>query len=505
MSSTGVNDIAIDTIKDADNAQCDIAATSVTMTSGNSSTVDKTPDMIVRDTSSRYTLCLTMIVKNESKIIKRLLDSVATIVDFVCITDTGSTDNTVEIIEQWGKDHQIPTTVPTSEFRSFGYARNRSLENSHKLYPKADFLLLLDGDFVVELNGFTKSELNLKHHMYNVKQYDAWKSWGNIRIVANWVSWEYHLRTHEYITSCAIQKTYSGEIRSQTINTLRINDKGDGGSKSDKFERDQRLLQEDIDDPELSDHDRTRCYYYQGNSYKNGGKPKEAIPFYKKRIACQGWYEEVYLSWCNIGGCYEELYNSVNKAIEILERRKTETPDSQLITDIMSEYLTSELVSTLTVGSQVDHNTRIADETFLVEHGYSGMSLDDLKQQRDEYFKQAIQNYIQAYSFCKIRAESLYAVVKMLRTRSDKDKDDLSKGLFLALEGAKIPIPTQCTLEVQDGIHRYGFDSEIMILAYYVPNQLHHGQAAKDRLASKVDQMSSTYRHMYEYNKRFYK
>ena len=37
------------------------------------------------------TLCLNMIVKNESKIIRRLFDSVLPIIDCYCICDTGST------------------------------------------------------------------------------------------------------------------------------------------------------------------------------------------------------------------------------------------------------------------------------------------------------------------------------------------------------------------------------------------------------------------------------
>jgi glycosyltransferase involved in cell wall biosynthesis len=41
------------------------------------------------------TICINMIVKNESKIITRMLDTVLPIIDAYCICDTGSTDNTV--------------------------------------------------------------------------------------------------------------------------------------------------------------------------------------------------------------------------------------------------------------------------------------------------------------------------------------------------------------------------------------------------------------------------
>ena len=44
------------------------------------------------------TICLNMIVKNEEKIICRLLESVSDLIDTFCIIDTGSTDSTVEKI-----------------------------------------------------------------------------------------------------------------------------------------------------------------------------------------------------------------------------------------------------------------------------------------------------------------------------------------------------------------------------------------------------------------------
>ena len=49
-------------------------------------------------------ICLNMIVKNESRIIKRCLDSILPLIDSYCIIDTGSTDGTQEIILETLKD-----------------------------------------------------------------------------------------------------------------------------------------------------------------------------------------------------------------------------------------------------------------------------------------------------------------------------------------------------------------------------------------------------------------
>ena len=52
-------------------------------------------------------ICLNMIVKNEEKIICRLLKSVLPLIDTYCICDTGSTDNTIEVIHEFCKQNGI--------------------------------------------------------------------------------------------------------------------------------------------------------------------------------------------------------------------------------------------------------------------------------------------------------------------------------------------------------------------------------------------------------------
>ena len=64
-------------------------------------------------------LCLNMIVKNESKIIERLLGSVLDIVDTYCICDTGSTDDTVERIRTFMKAAGKPGCVYVEPFKNF--------------------------------------------------------------------------------------------------------------------------------------------------------------------------------------------------------------------------------------------------------------------------------------------------------------------------------------------------------------------------------------------------
>ena len=68
------------------------------------------------DLNSIPTLCLNMIVKNESNIIQRLLDSVVDIIDTYCICDTGSTDNTIEIITNYFNNKNIQGKIVQEPF-----------------------------------------------------------------------------------------------------------------------------------------------------------------------------------------------------------------------------------------------------------------------------------------------------------------------------------------------------------------------------------------------------
>ena len=45
-----------------------------------------------------------MIVKNESRIMSRCLGALMGLVDYICVCDTGSTDDTVEIIHAFCKE-----------------------------------------------------------------------------------------------------------------------------------------------------------------------------------------------------------------------------------------------------------------------------------------------------------------------------------------------------------------------------------------------------------------
>lgn len=240
------------------------------------------------------TLCLNMIVKNESKIITRLFDSVISIIDSYCICDTGSTDNTLEIIKNYFREKNIPGKIIEEPFRNFAYNRNIALQ---VCYGMSDYVLLLDADMVLEIKDFDKNSLS-EADSFCILQGSNTFYYQNMRIIRNNGLFKYVGVTHEYIDS-------PSNMRNLTIekSQLFIKDVGDGGSKKDKFERDIRLLSQGIKDEPTND----RYHFYLANSYHDLGKFEEAIDAYKKRIELGGWREEVWYSYYRIGLCYSKL------------------------------------------------------------------------------------------------------------------------------------------------------------------------------------------------------
>ncbi len=74
-----------------------------------------------------HKLALNFICKNESHIINNMLASTLPIVDLIVASDTGSTDDTIDIIRKFGLENHIPTYIFERPFDDFGSSRNFAL------------------------------------------------------------------------------------------------------------------------------------------------------------------------------------------------------------------------------------------------------------------------------------------------------------------------------------------------------------------------------------------
>jgi tetratricopeptide (TPR) repeat protein len=271
-------------------------------------------------------ICLFGIYKSEEKIISRLLDSLITVIDFVCITDTGDSKEMNEVVKKWGESNSIPTTVCEGEefkFKNFGFNRTQSYQNAAKHYPYADYYLTLDADMKIKVENEWKLEKNkLNKDLYELLQKNSSIKYWNSRILSSKYKWECVGCTHEYWNPVV----RSGEnISRSQLHSIWIDDIGDGSNKSNKFIRDIKLLTEGINDESVPEDLKTRYKFYLSQSYQNSGDYNNAIETYEKRIKSGGWYEEIFYSYFCIGQCYKELSNEP-KAIEYYLKAWNHTP-----------------------------------------------------------------------------------------------------------------------------------------------------------------------------------
>src|SRR5579885_2975943 len=107
------------------------------------------------------TICLNMIVKDESQVIKRCLNSIKSLIHYWVIVDTGSTDGTQEIVREFLSD--IPGELHERPWVNFGYNRNEALNLAR---GKGDYFLFIDADDRLKFKTGFKLPILTKDHYY---------------------------------------------------------------------------------------------------------------------------------------------------------------------------------------------------------------------------------------------------------------------------------------------------------------------------------------------------
>jgi glycosyltransferase involved in cell wall biosynthesis len=251
-----------------------------------SSNGSSTTSIVSRMSGVQPKICLCMIVKNESKIITRCLDAARPVLDYVSIVDTGSTDDTKTIIEEWCAKEGLSCKVHEEVFQNFSYNRTHSYQAAKASFPDSDYFLLLDADMVLVVKpDFHKSQL--VGDVYMLEQFSHSIRYWNIRLLGNKnvEKWECIGVTHEFWRS-------TPDTKSKRFLPLEIDDREDGGCKSDKYVRDERLLLEGYEDPETPDDLKTRYSYYLGQTYECMRNYEEAVKWFTKRSEEKGTWEE---------------------------------------------------------------------------------------------------------------------------------------------------------------------------------------------------------------------
>jgi glycosyltransferase involved in cell wall biosynthesis len=245
-------------------------------------------------------IVLILMVRNESRILRRCLDAVVGVVDAFCVHDTGSTDDTKAIATEFLADH--PGCLTESVWSDFGTNRTKSFQSAKEFVlsngwdPKDTYGLLLDGDMVFQ-PGLLKHQ-TLTEAGYTIVQVAGSLEYPNCRLVRFDHEWTCRGVTHEY---------WDGPTSPIPKAVCWIDDRNDGGCKSDKFERDARLLEQGLKE----DPANVRYMFYLAQTYHSLGRFKDSIDMYTKRYDAGGWDEERWYSLYMIGQCHMALKDEI--------------------------------------------------------------------------------------------------------------------------------------------------------------------------------------------------
>lgn len=238
-----------------------------------------------------------LMVKNESRILRRCMEALINVVDAYCVHDTGSVDDTRDIALAFLKGKK--GCVTQSEWKNFGTNRTISFQAARDYVRdvlewdlSTTYGLLLDADMVFMPGKLLEQDLT--EVGYSVIQCAGNIEYPNCRLVRMDYIWKCVGVTHEY---------WDGPVVRLAKEVCYIDDRNDGGCKSDKFERDVRLLRQGlVDEPS-----NVRYMFYLAQSYHSLGRWRDSIDMYKRRIAAGGWEEEIWYSHYMIAQCHLSL------------------------------------------------------------------------------------------------------------------------------------------------------------------------------------------------------
>jgi glycosyltransferase involved in cell wall biosynthesis len=367
-------------------------------------------------------VCLAMMVKNEEKTVLKSLNSCKHVVTHVKIYDTGSTDDTLNIIQQFKTENpNIDVQVIEGEFVDFATSRNVLLDFVD-LDLNIKFALLLDSNDELqghdEFNAFVKgeSEKTRENSQYYCSGYllrQKWFSGGsidtyfNVRFIRVRHGWRYKSPVHEYIASTTENENISIRVENPAIN-LYQDRTNDCESSFKRFSRDKDiLLKEHLKNPEDS-----RTCFYLAQTYGSLGMHNEAYYFYKLRLDLGGYDEEIYHSYQRLGEIAHTLNMDSSVSIgwwtKALEHTRRVEPAVKIATYYLENNIKFYLAAAYTnMAIQMDFPTHCNLFINRMDYDYTRYHLDG----RAQYY---VGNYKQGMDSCKKAIEYTENIVNPL-------------------------------------------------------------------------------------------
>lgn len=242
-------------------------------------------------------ICLSMIVRNESAVIARCVEAVRPLIGAWAIVDTGSDDDTQARIGELLGD--LPGRLIERPWVDFATNRNQALDLA-RAYGR--YALIVDADEVVEIDPRPAwpDALDAPGYYLRVYQHGGSVEYLCAKLLRHDAHWRWHGVLHEYPATDPM-------VAIGVLDGMRVRGVPDGARsrrpQHEKYADDARVLEAAL----KAEPDNARYVFYYAQSLRDAGRPEPALAAYRCRAAMGGWDEEVWYARYQIALLHEAL------------------------------------------------------------------------------------------------------------------------------------------------------------------------------------------------------
>lgn len=270
-----------------------------------------------------FRVAVVIMVKNEAARIAVTIASCNShsFINGIIIYDTGSTDETLAIVE---KTATVPVSIGMGKFVNFEVTRNECLAFANNIATVMNYthLFLLDAnDELVFEESFDATAINQSEIAWHVSC--IWKTsttgdkleYKNLKFIKAGIDAKWRGVVHEYLDTNGVCPSYLSGVH---VYQDRVAD--NDGKTANRWIKDRILLQNEVDSNPLN----TRAVYYLAQTCECLGDLNAAYKHFSVRsLQSNGFFEEVYHSLYRCGIISEQLNLDFMESIQWYTRAYT--------------------------------------------------------------------------------------------------------------------------------------------------------------------------------------